>query len=213
MENPDDGEDLPEFLAVDRALSVTGAWDIFHKLEWEYAQFRELSQVSHSLDPEGRTLLRRPMYAAINTASTAWSLVEWVWREAHADPQVMRRLINEVGEEAAKTAGNLKHWMRTNVDAMEACHQIAHQAKHGGLTKPNENFSTSVGMWFVRGPNETPGWRQTGQVVWKTESGKKEASINNVFVYLLAYWEHMLRQLEIVERVVAIAGVPLGDVR
>jgi hypothetical protein len=103
MEHPDNGDDLPNFLAEDRALGITGAWDIFHKLNWEYAQFRELSEVNHSLDLEDRVSMRRPMYAAINTAATAWSLVEWIWREAQADQQVLLRLVALVGEEAART--------------------------------------------------------------------------------------------------------------
>lgn len=112
MEHPDHCDHLPNFLAVDRALGITGAWDIFHKLKWEYAQFREFSEVNHSLDSEDRVSLRRPMYAAINTAATAWSLVEWIWREAQTDPRVLRRLVEEVGEEAATMPRMLKEWAR-----------------------------------------------------------------------------------------------------
>jgi hypothetical protein len=204
MEHPDHFDDLPNFLAVDRALGITGAWDIFHKLKWEYAQFRELSEVNHSLDLEDRVSLRRPMYAAINTAATAWSLVEWIWREAQADQLVLRRLVALVGKEAAKTSRQLKDWAREN-DDLEACHQIAHQAKHGDMRKPNENFSTRVNMWYPKGPDGRSGWRQTGYVVWQTEDGEKESSINNVFVRVLHHWDRMLDQLQIVERMISIA--------
>lgn len=197
---------LPGFLAVDRALGITGAWDVFHKFKWEVAQYRQLSRVNHSLDEEDRIPLRHPMYAAINTATTAWSLVEWVWREAQADERVLKRLGAIVGGEAVKTPRQLKEAMR-EVEEIEACYQIAHQAKHGDMRIPNENFRTIVRMWYPKGPDGQAGWRQVGYVVWEGGDTVKEYSVDSLFSRVLQYWDRMLDQLQISERIIVIATV------
>lgn len=96
--------------------------------------------------------------------------------------------------------------MRNN-DDIEACYQIAHQAKHGDMRAPNEKFRTSVSMWYPTDQDGLSGWRQNGYVIWQTEDGDSQSSINNVFARVLRHWDHMLDQLQIVERMIAISTV------
>lgn len=176
----------------------------FFKFKWEFSEFLSLSEVNHTLEEEDRIPMRRPMYAAINVASTAWSLVEWVWREAYANEEVLKRLTEMVGEANTHTSRELKDWMRNNED-LEACYQIAHQAKHGNMRRPNEQFQTRVVMWYPANPDGIRGWRQVGYVMWKFDTCDKESSIRNLFDRVLRYWDSTLHQLNIPERMIAIA--------
>jgi hypothetical protein len=193
----------PRFLTVNRAFSITGAWDVFRKFEWECRLHREASERDVSLTEH--LALRESMWTAINAASTAWSLVEWAWIESEIDSEVKQRLLALTAPTVINQSSDLKSWARKN-RYIDACWHIAHQSKHGEISRSvNDLFSTRVSLWHVGSPYADK-WRQTGDVLWADATGSQpqRLSSRNLFVHVHIFWDELLTDLRIVERKVAI---------
>lgn len=178
-------------------LGIDGAWDVLRKLEWDIAIYRQVAGEMVPSHAEAYREIRFPMYAAINAAATAWSLVEWVWFEVELEPASRSRLL--LLADAGETADlkGLKPALRRKVPAINACNQIAHAAKHAQVSDVTPGFATdlSIGIW------EKAGWHHfsVDAKLRFGESGKEE-SIEEILDFVRQWWLNVLTDLDIPDR-------------
>jgi hypothetical protein len=97
--------------------------DMLIKLEWEWDKMRAFDIRVRS--PE-------KSYFALNAATTAWHLCDWV--ASSLTSQQFQRLSVEAGT-AITNVKTLQTWAICECNAMMICDQIANGAKHFGIKK------------------------------------------------------------------------------
>lgn len=190
------------------SLGMDGAWDAFRKLEWEVAAYKREVADKVPSHAEAYRDVRFPMYTAINAASTAWSLVEWVWFEVELNDKSRAQLLELAGAAATAELPQLKHSIRASSSAINACHQIAHAAKHAQLRDVTAGFSASLtyDLWIKAGWHY---WSVRGLVCHG--EGAVAESLDNVFDTVVDWWRDVLIRLAIPDRALMVPGA--GDVR
>lgn len=182
------------------AIGMKGAWDVFRKFEWETAIYNELAQRKVPLGAEAYIENSHPLFAAINAASTAWSLVEWVWFEVELHPEKLAAFVKIGGTQCPSDAPNLdqlKHELRRTNSALDVCHQVAHAAKHVQLRTVTKGLSTEVTFDV---------WQRAGYLYWSTNASVRRSPddtgepIERHFDQLKIFWRKVLSDLAIPDR-------------
>lgn len=179
-------------------LGMDGAWDAYRKLEWEIETYKQAASLKVPQHAEAYREIRFPMYAAINAAATAWSLIEWFWFEVEHDPASRSQLLTLAGAGGAEGLAGLKSALRRSVPSIDACHQIAHATKHAQLGDVTQGFSTAVSYGF---------WQSAGWFYISTHARlhyEEEADgepIEVLFEVVREYWLQMLTLFHIPDRV------------
>lgn len=187
-------------------LGVHGAWDVYRKLLWEVETFKQSAARKVPIGEAAAVEIRFPMYAALNAAATAWSLVEWFWFEVEHQPENRSRLLIWAGvDDRGEVLKRLKAAFRKKVAEIEACNQIAHATKHAQLHDITPGFSTPVSYDF---------WQSAG---WLYSSTKGHASfvdgdggipLEDLFERVVSWWKETLSSYSIPDRLHLIPGDP-----
>lgn len=186
------------------ALGVDGAWDVYRKLLWEVETFKQLAARKVPAGDTAAVEIRLPMYAAINAASTAWSLVEWLWFELEHAPEARSMLLGWAGvDDGSEALKRLKPALRAKVAEIEACHQIAHAAKHAQLHDITPGFSTHLSYDF---------WQSAGWI-YSSTSGRASFSegdsgipLEKLFESVASWWKETLTSYSVPDRLHLIPG-------
>ncbi|HJW47733.1 MAG TPA: hypothetical protein VJ484_14770 [Lysobacter sp.] len=185
-------------------LGVDGAWDVYRKLLWDVETFKQVAARKVRIGEGAAEEIRFPMYAAINAAATAWSLVEWLWFEVEFDAEARSRLllwanVND-GNEVLK---RLKASLRKKVAEIDACNQIAHATKHAQLRDITPGFSTQ--MYFdVWQSAEGFYWSPVGYV--SSGEGDEGLPLESLFERVVSWWNETLTSYGVPDRLHLIPG-------
>lgn len=134
--------------ATHLTLGVTGFSDALEKLRWEIRRFKESADRTIELGSAHEELQARiPMWDAANAAATAWSLLEWAYREVEGDVHKERSLCELLGVPADSQPSVLKNACR-KVPELNACHQISHAVKHARLSRMTAGLSARPAFRF-----------------------------------------------------------------
>lgn len=184
-------------------LGIDGAWDVFRKFEWELAIYKQVAAEKVPSHAEAYREIRFPMYAAINAAATAWSLIEWVWFEVELEAASRSRFLLLAGAAETVDLKGLKPALRRKVPAIDACNQIAHATKHAQVHDVTPGFSTdlSFDIW------QKAGWHYytVGAKLRFGESGKEEP-IEGILDSVREWWLNVLTDLDIPDRANLVPG-------
>jgi hypothetical protein len=185
------------------SLGMDGAWDAFRKFEWEVDAYKRAAGEKVPTHPDAYREIRFPMYAEMNAAATAWSLIEWVWFEVELDPEARSKFLVLAGATEGAGLPQVKHALRQGVPAINACHQIAHATKHAQLRDVTSGFSTKVtyGIWQKSGWLY---WSTHAKLLWATAG--QEQPIDEAFEEMRAWWLRVLTELRVPDRVKLVSG-------
>lgn len=171
-------------------LGMDGAWDVFRKLEWEVATFLTMREQRLPPSEDGANQLRLPMYAAINAASTAWSLIEWLWFEMDQMPEREQMLASILPLKPNGGLPELKNAARTNRE-IDACYNIAHATKHRVLDRATPGLSAPLHFDFWLDRDGTPLMSMDGLVV-TTDPQLPPMSVEQVLTGITEWWRSVL---------------------
>jgi hypothetical protein len=121
-------------------------------------------------------------YHVFNAAVTAWHVTDWLWRDLQANPSVLGRLQQHVGEVFANKAAFQKY-VRGECDALVLCHQVANGSKHsefraGVAATVSESIGSDHGSPVISG-------------------GTTEQPAHKVFYEALFWYQSFLRDWDV----------------
>ena len=159
-----------------QTFHLWGPRDYFRKLEWEVAELAKT--------PKRDVFVLG--YRAINCATTAWHMCDWVFAECERDADVRSRLANIAHREIA-TLGDVQVWARTE-RPLAICRIIATAGKHFEVTRHPD---PTVKATFKIEDDGLPG----GELM--IYDGDDVHRPHDVFVRALLFWKLALGWLEI----------------
>jgi hypothetical protein len=129
------------------ALGLTRTGDVLEKLRWEVIECFRSSELDDEDMRVSESDPRVTMWMAINAASTAWSVVEWLFRDLEKEDRLddlYTFLEIKPGNNRKANLDACKEAFRLRSRPLDQCHQIAHAAKHSMLTSMREGLTAQA---------------------------------------------------------------------
>lgn len=188
--------------ASDRTLGLISIWQVLRKLYWELWLIKSMPDtLLVGVKPVDVLHLQDAgLYATVNAASTALSLVDWLYHTVRNDQSLETNLRSVViGVETGSDKDFLDFFRKKN-PSINACHQICNANKHFYLRKPDATFKAMVFEFVVKRPDGTTEIKSTAQIMRNGDSPDTVMSAYEMLEGLATWWESLLSDVGVPDR-------------
>ena len=181
---------VPEHSEIQNVFAMNEPLHMVAKLMWELENLTK--SMSVWTDNKGYPV---PIFAAFNTAITAWHITDWLWQSNPQTRAVLARrydfTFNEWKPKDLRAAlGRFQNAVARDSRALHICREIANGSKHMRTDKADPNVK-AVAKWdpVVEGV----GLVKPGDLVMSLTilDGEQTHDAARLFIQAFGYWEYL----------------------
>ena len=176
----------PKESDIQNVFAMNEPQHMLSKLLWE------IDGLNRSLSVWTRTEgFPTAIFAAFNTAVTAWHITDWLWLSRAETREALARRFNlDSAEVDPHSLSRFQDAVAADCRALYVCREIAHGSKHMRRTKFDHAVKASAHWYPVL---EKIGRAEPGDLVMSLTitDGERQRDAERFFIDAFAYWENL----------------------